>query len=140
MLRGSLALGRSPFFLTLSGGYAVRLGRKTALSFPLARLGVGYRWGAPESPWAAEGHVLGILERWLVAASEPGRSESADVWRFGASVGLDGIWGFSRAWQLVAGAEAEFRTPRVIVDVEGKTYESVPAVGWAIIIGPRFMP
>jgi hypothetical protein len=140
MLRGSLALDGSPFFVTLGGGYAVRVGRKTSLSFPLARLGAGFRWGVPDARWAAELRVAGILERWLVAASEPGRSESGDVWRVGVSAGLDGIWGFSRSWQLVAGAEAEFRTPRVTIDVAGKTYEQVPVAGWAIALGPRFVP
>ncbi|HEX4340567.1 MAG TPA: hypothetical protein VH062_31880 [Polyangiaceae bacterium] len=140
VLRGAFAPAGGPFFVGIGVGYAGRLGRQPDLTIPSGSVGAGYRWGTPEARWGAEVHVDALAERWLLSASEPGRTDSQGVWRFGGALGLDGTWGFTPRVQAVAGLAAQVLTPRVAVDVRGQNSERVPPVGALLELGLRYVP
>jgi hypothetical protein len=139
-LRASFMVPRSPVFFGAVAGYAARIGPQPTLQFPLAGIGGGLRLGAPEARWALEFNLFGVAEYWIISASEPGRSESEPVWRFGGSLGADVIWAANRNWQLLAGVSAQILTPRVTIDVGGQAAEQAPPVGVAFALGLRFSP
>jgi hypothetical protein len=138
-LRASLALGSSPFFIRVEGGYAGRIEQRPSLSFPFFGAGAGVRAGAPEARWAAELHLTAKAECWILSASEPGRTDSDAVWRFGGAAGLDGIWAPAARWQIVAGAGVQALAPRVTVDVSGATTDRVSPFGAEFVLGVRFV-
>ncbi len=140
LLRGSFSPAQAPLFVRLVAGYGARLGRQPELTIPGGGLGGGFRWGAPDARWGAEAHLEGRTEYWILSASEPGRTDTRGVWRFGGEAGLDATWGFLPELQAVAGASAEMLGPRVTVDVRRQNTERVPLVGVALVLGLRFVP
>jgi hypothetical protein len=139
-LRATFLVPRTPIFFGAAAGYAARLGPQPSLQFPLAGVGGGVRFGAPEARWALELNLFGIAQYWIISASQPGRSESEPVWRFGGSLGADLVWAVHRQWQLLAGVSAQLLTPGVTIDVGGQTAEHAPPVGAAFSLGLRFSP
>jgi hypothetical protein len=140
VVRGAFSPGRSPLFATLTAGYAERLAPQPELVIPSASLGGGFRSGAPQARWGAEVHAAGRVERWILSASEPGRTDSEGVWRFGGDLGVDATWGFTRRFQVVAGVSGDLLFPRVSVDVRRQNTEKVPLVGAGFALGVRFVP
>jgi hypothetical protein len=138
--RGSFLVPRSPVFFGAAAGYAARIGPQPSLQFPLAGVGGGVRWGAPDARWALELNLFGLAQYWIISASQPGRSESEPVWRFGGSLGADLVWAADPRWQLLAGVSAQLLTPRVTIDVAGQTAEKSPPVGVAFAFGLRWNP
>jgi len=140
VLRVAFAPARSPFFLSVSGGYSARLAPQPDISIVSAAAGGGFRWGKPDARWGAELHIEGLAQWWTLSASEPGRSESKGVWRFGGATGVDGTWGFLPRLHAVVGASVQVLAPRVDVNVRAQSAEWVPPVGAALIAGFRFVP
>jgi hypothetical protein len=139
-LRFSYLVPGSPVFFGAAAGYAARIGEQPFVQFPQAGIGGGVRWGAPDARWAAEFHLMGLTQYWIISASEPGRSEWKGVWRFGGSLGADLIWAASERWQLVGGVSTQVLTPRVTVDVGGQIAEQTPQAGYALAFGLRWRP
>jgi len=140
VLRVSFAPTRSPFFLRLSGGYSGRLAPQPDVSIASGAAGGGFRWGAPSAKWGAEMHTEVLFERWILSASEPGRSDAQGVWRFGAAAGADCTWGFLPWVQAVVGASLQLLDPGLDVDVRGQNAERVPPFGVAAVAGIRLVP
>ncbi|HVW28119.1 MAG TPA: hypothetical protein VHC69_22305 [Polyangiaceae bacterium] len=139
LLRISFAPARSSFFVRVAGGYSGRLAPQPEVGIGSGVLGAGFRWGRPAARWGVEVHAEALGERWILSASEPSRSDSKGVWRFGGAAGADCTWGFLPELQAVVGASAQVLAPDVDVDVRGQNAERVPLVGATLVLGLRLV-
>lgn len=129
-----------PWFLGGAVSGARRLGADPGVSWVSAALALGVRVGGPSATIGGEfrGGLAG--EYWLFDASEPTRSEVGGRFRMGGLVGADFLWAVHRRWILSLGVEGLLVTPRVTIDVEGRSVERIREYGAILAAGIRFFP
>jgi hypothetical protein len=139
-LGASLLPGAGPAFVGVSIAGAHRLGADVGASWFSGAAGGGVRVGRASAQFACEFRGAIVVEYWRFEASEPGRSEHSGKFRVGGLAGVDALWAMSSKWILSLGVEGLVVGPSLRVDVEGKTVETIPRYGGAVLAGVRFFP
>jgi hypothetical protein len=123
---------------TITGAH--RFGAVVGASWFSLGLGGGARMGAREATFAAEVRTLLVAEYWRFEASESGRWEQTGNFRIGGLAGVDGLWAVHEKWIVSLGVAGLVVSPRLRIDVEGRTVERVPEYGVLVATGLRFFP
>jgi len=139
-LGASVLPGGSPLFAGVSVSGTHRFGAQVDASWLSGSIGGGARIGSPTAPFACEFRGAFVSEYWRFEASEPGRTEQTGRVRFGGLVGIDALWVLGSKWQLSLGVQGLAVGPRLRVDVEGRTVETIPEYGALVAAGVRFFP
>jgi hypothetical protein len=138
--RASVLPGLGPWFGIASIAAARRAGTDPTVSWVSVTVGPGFRIGSPAQVLAAEFSGGGVVEGWVIGASEPGRSEHSGKYRAGGFVGAEGLWAVHSRWILSLGVEGRVVIPRLQIDISGHPVERVSELGWLLFAGLRFIP
>lgn len=103
-------------------------------------LGAGVRVAPAAWPLGLELRVEGVTEYVALRAEETstGRTDRADLWRFGARGGADVVVSFAEDWGLFVGGDANVFRPKLLVDVAGQPAGREPALLLQGLVGLRF--
>lgn len=136
----SMLPGGGPWFASGSAAGARRFGADVGAAWLSVAIGGGARIGKPTAQFATEFRGAMLGEYWRFDASEPGRSEHTGNFRLGGLLGIDALWALHSKWILSLGLEGMLAGPRLRVEVEGRTVETVRQIGLLGALGMRFIP